>query len=111
MIMPIFIGRYIRKSSVRCSQKAFTVGLNEPSKRITEPEWMTLFANMMSGMLRCTCGAQLFYDEALEAKNAAHICWNCQNAVPVPKKLIIGNNCVLLHQDTKNIAPSYVRGF
>ena len=30
--------------------KAFTVGLNEPSKRITEPEWMTLFSNMMSGI-------------------------------------------------------------
>ena len=81
--------------------KAFTVGLNEPSKRITEPEWMTLFANMMSGMLRCSCGAQLFYDEDLEAKGAAHICWNCQNAVPVPKKLMIGKNRILLHQDTK----------
>ncbi|MDO4515382.1 MAG: serine/threonine-protein kinase, partial [Lachnospiraceae bacterium] len=81
--------------------KAFTIGLNEPSKRITEPEWMTLFANMMSGMLRCSCGAQLFYDENLEAKGAAHICWNCQNAVPVPKKLMIGKNRVLLHQDTK----------
>ena len=81
--------------------KAFTVGLNEPSKRITEPEWMTLFANMMSGMLRCSCGAQLFYDEDLEAKGAAHICWNCQNAVSVPKKLMIGKNRVLLHQDTK----------
>ena len=81
--------------------KAFTVGLNEPSKRITEPEWMTLFANMMSGMLRCSCGAQLFYDEELEAKGAAHICWNCQNTVPVPKKLMIGKNRVLLHQDTK----------
>ncbi len=32
--------------------RAFTVGLNEPSKRITEPEWMTLFSNMMSGMLQ-----------------------------------------------------------
>ena len=41
--------------------RAFTVGLNEPSKRITEPEWMTLFSNMMNGMLQCSCGAQLFY--------------------------------------------------
>ncbi len=54
--------------------KAFTVGLNEPSKRITEPEWMTLFSNMMSGMLQCSCGAQFFYDEDLEAKGVAHTC-------------------------------------
>lgn len=62
---------------------------------------MTLFSNMMSGMLRCSCGAQLFYDEELEAKGVAHICWNCQNVVPIPRKLIVGKNRVLLYQDTK----------
>lgn len=81
--------------------RAFTVGLNEPSKRITEPEWMTMFSNMMSRMLQCSCGAQLFYDEDLEAKGVAHICWNCGKAVQVPNKIIIGKNRVLLNQNTK----------
>ena len=81
--------------------KAFTIGLNEPSKRITEPEWMTLFSNMMSGMLQCSCGAQLFYDEDLEAKGVAHTCWNCGKTVQVPNKIIIGKNRVLLNQNTK----------
>ena len=81
--------------------RAFTVGLNEPSKRITEPEWMTLFSNMMSGMLQCSCGAQLFYDEDLEAKGVAHTCWNCGKTVQVPNKIIIGKNRVLLNQNTK----------
>lgn len=81
--------------------KAFTVGLNEPSKRITEPEWMTLFSNMMSGMLQCSCGAQFFYDEDLEAKGVAHTCWNCGKAVQVPNKITIGKNQVLLNQSTK----------
>ena len=81
--------------------RAFTVGLNEPSKRITEPEWMTLFSNMMSGMLQCSCGAQLFYDEDLEAKSMAHTCWNCGKTVQVPNKIIIGKNRVLLNQNTK----------
>ena len=63
--------------------RAFTVGLNEPSKRITEPEWMTLFSNMMSGMLQCSCGAQLFYDEDLETKGVAHTCWNCGKTIQV----------------------------
>ena len=81
--------------------RAFTVGLNEPSKRITEPEWMTLFSNMMSGMLQCSCGAQIFYDEDLEAKGVAHTCWNCGKTVQVPQKIAIGKNCVLLNQNTK----------
>ena len=81
--------------------KAFTVGLTQPSKRITEPEWMTLFSNMMSGMLQCSCGAQFFYDEDLEAKGVAHTCWNCGKAVQVPNKITIGKNQVLLNQSTK----------
>lgn len=81
--------------------KAFTVGLKEPEKRITEPEWMTMFANMIGGVLHCPCGAQVFYDEELEHKGAAPICWNCQKAVPVPKKLLAGKSCVLLYPDTK----------
>ena len=62
---------------------------------------MTLFSNMMSGMLQCSCGAQLFYDEDLEAKGVAHTCWNCGKAVQVPNKIIIGKNRVLLNQNTK----------
>ena len=60
-----------------------------------------MFANMMSGMFRCSCGAQIFYDDELEVNGAAHICWNCHNTVPVPRKIVIGKNRVLLNQDTK----------
>lgn len=81
--------------------KAFTVGLTEPNKRITEPEWMNLFANMMSGMLKCSCGARNFYDEELEKNGAAHVCWHCQQAVPVPAKIVIGKNIVILNVGTK----------
>ncbi len=81
--------------------KAFTVGLNTPSKRITELEWMTLFANMMSGMMQCSCGAQVFYDESLEAKGAAHTCWNCQQVVGVPPKLVVEKNTIVLNPNSK----------
>lgn len=81
--------------------KSFTVGLTTPSKRVTEPEWMNLFANMMSGMMRCSCGAAVFYDESLQAKGVAHICWNCQGRVQVQKRLVIGNKTVILNQDAK----------
>ena len=81
--------------------KSFTVGLNNPSKRVTEPEWMNLFANMMSGLMKCTCGASVFYDESLEANGVAHTCWNCQQTVKVPTRIVIGKNTVVLNQNSK----------
>lgn len=82
--------------------KAFTVGLREPNKRITEPEWMNLFANMMSGTVQCQqCGARIFYDEEKEKLGAAHTCWNCQDTVPMPVKLVIGNQTILLSAGAK----------
>lgn len=82
--------------------KAFTEGLTKPNKRVTEPQWMDLFANMMSGTMLCPkCGARVFYDMDLESKGAAHTCWNCQNPMQVPAKIIIGKNVVLLNQDTR----------
>lgn len=81
--------------------KSFTIGLTQPSKRVTEPEWMTLFSNMMSGMLQCSCGASNFYDEEKEIQGVAHVCWNCQQAISVPRKIVVGKNIVLLNQNTK----------
>ncbi|MGI6501681.1 MAG: protein kinase domain-containing protein [Anaerostipes sp.] len=81
--------------------KAFTVGLTQPNKRVTEPEWMNLFANMMSGMMQCSCGASNFYNEDLEGRGVAHICWNCQSVVRVPTKMIVGKSTVLLNHNTK----------
>lgn len=81
--------------------KAFTTGLREPNKRVTEPEWLSLFANMMSGIMVCSCGAHVFYDEELEKNGAGCTCWNCSNVVPVPVKIGIGKNTVLLTQGTK----------
>ena len=82
--------------------KAFTEGLTSPNKRITEPQWMDLFANMMSGLVQCQkCGAMIFYDEKLESSNAAHTCWNCKNPVQIPTKIVIGKNRVLLNRNTK----------
>lgn len=81
--------------------KSFTVGLKEPSKRITEPEWLNVFANMMSGLIKCSCGAENFYDDNKETNMVMHTCWNCQNALQIPNKLVVGKNKILLRSDTK----------
>lgn len=82
--------------------KAFTDGLVDPKKRITELEWMTTFSNMMSGTVQCpNCGARIFYDEELVAKGAAHVCWNCYETVQMPPILKVGKNTVLLNKEAK----------
>lgn len=76
--------------------KSFTVGLSEPNKRVTEPEWLSLFANMMSGQMMCGCGARNFYDMTLEDSGKPHICWNCKKQIQVPTKIVIGKNRVII---------------
>lgn len=69
--------------------KSFTIGLNEPAKRITEKEWQDGIAKLISGIIICPeCGAELFYDE--EKGDLEHICWNCNKMVKVPSRIVIG---------------------
>lgn len=82
--------------------QAFTVGIASPNRRVTENKWLETFANLMSGISICpSCGAEVFYDEAKENMGVAHICWGCQQNVPMPAKLITDRSKILLTQDTK----------
>ena len=82
--------------------KSFSVGLNEPGKRITEGEWQSLFLQLQDGILRCqTCNAENIWDEtALVVK-----CWHCGSELIIPPKLLIktsrGNTKVLLTYQMK----------
>ena len=82
--------------------QSFTVGLESPNRRVTEKQWMDVFADLMSGILFCpSCGLEVFYDEAKETQMTAHTCWSCGSAVPVPAKLIVGRHRVVLQSGTK----------
>lgn len=81
--------------------QSFTVGITTPEKRVTERKWMELFANLMSGITTCSCGAEVFYDEMKTTQGVAHVCWNCGRPVRFPPSLVVGKNRVLLHKDTK----------
>ncbi|MBD5522798.1 MAG: serine/threonine protein kinase [Lachnospiraceae bacterium] len=81
---------------------SFTVGLQQPNRRITESKWMETFSNLMSGIMLCpTCSAEVFYDPQKEENGVMHTCWGCQNTVPVPSKLVIGRSIILLMSTTK----------
>lgn len=81
---------------------SFTVGLQQPNRRITESKWLETFANLMSGIMICpNCGAEVFYDVYKEVNGVMHTCWGCQKAVPVPTRLVIGRSTILLMSNTK----------
>lgn len=81
---------------------SFTVGLQQPNRRITESKWLETFANLISGIMICpNCGAEVFYDVNKEENGIMHTCWSCQKAVPVPTKLVIGRSTILLMSNTK----------
>lgn len=90
--------------------KAFTVGIHEPNKRVTEAEWLDVFANLMSGIQNCQkCDAEVFFDTEKVEKNENHICWSCNNKVKMPHILKAGKSIVLLKEDAK-IYSHYIKG-
>lgn len=84
--------------------QSFTVGLTTPNKRITEKKWMDAFANLITGMTTCSCGAEIFFDESKAPKNIGHTCWNCGKSISFPASLIVGKSRVMLHKDAKMYA-------
>lgn len=82
--------------------EAFTVGLTEPHKRVTESRWMNLFANLMCGIVPCPkCGREVFYDPSRADTGKAHTCWKCAGAVPMPPALYVGKRRVLLRSGAR----------
>lgn len=82
---------YVRKLFTH----AFTIGLREPNKRITEKEWLDTLADLIVNIMNCQhCGAENFF-------NSNKLCWNCGNSVFVPNKLVVGNKKIFIEESTK----------
>ncbi|MFN5710197.1 MAG: protein kinase domain-containing protein, partial [Planctomycetota bacterium] len=82
--------------------KAFTIGLKEPARRVTEGEWQNAFLQLKDGLLSCpACRAVNLW----EPSNSAVLCWNCEKPITLPPKLVIsrpgGKHYVLLTKNAK----------
>ena len=76
---------------------AFTVGLKEPNRRVTEREWLGAFSNLLAGLIKCPkCGPENFYNP-----NHAVNCWSCGNEVRMPSKLVVDSKNFLITANTK----------
>lgn len=82
--------------------QSFTTGLKHPNKRVTENQWLNVFANMITGITQCpTCGAEVFFDANKIDLQVAHTCWNDGTAVKIPARMIVGKSNILLNKDAK----------
>jgi DNA-binding helix-hairpin-helix protein with protein kinase domain len=82
--------------------KAFTVGLKEPGRRVTEGEWQNAFLQLNDGLLSCpACRAVNLWEHS----TAALHCWHCRKSITMPPRLVIthpgGKHYVLLTKDAK----------
>lgn len=83
--------------------RAFTDGIRDPKNgRVRESEWRMAFVQLGDSIMYCpACGAENFYDSE-RIKNAKPIvCWNCNRSVPLPMRLRLDGNAIMLNHDTK----------
>ncbi len=63
--------------------RAFTDGLRDPARRVTEGEWQGLFAELKDVITSCPrCRAENF-------SSPGSTCWHCSNLLPVPPQIVI----------------------
>jgi DNA-binding helix-hairpin-helix protein with protein kinase domain len=73
---------------------AFTIGLSDPDARVGESTWRKTMVRLAANVCYCgTCGSEVFAD-------GPTTCWNCQNAVQRPPKLVVGQLDVMMNHDT-----------
>src|SRR5262249_25478595 len=83
---------------------AFTVGLQEPARRVTEGEWQGLFLQLEDGGIR---GPACRGGNLWEPGMAALTCWNeeCVKSVTIPPRLVLflpgGALHLLLRRDAR----------
>ncbi|RJP92425.1 MAG: protein kinase [Desulfobacteraceae bacterium] len=82
--------------------RAFTVGLKQPSHRVTEGEWQSLFLELKDNILACPkCKAENMWDASIQSLN----CWHCKTSIFLPPKMIFshtgGKHVLLLNKDAK----------
>ena len=74
---------------------SFTVGLNEPQKRLIEKQWLDLLKRLRGDITACSCGIQNFLPAMQTDKDGKLIC-PCGTHYAKPLSLIGEKNKVLL---------------
>jgi len=85
--------------------QAFTAGLKDPNKRIVENQWKEAIARLRNSIMYCGyCKSENFYDLQKVKQGQDHLCWQCKGVVNLPPRIKIGNQLIMLNQDTQLFA-------
>jgi DNA-binding helix-hairpin-helix protein with protein kinase domain len=90
---------YVREIFTR----AFTEGLSDPTARVRESEWRTVFTRMRDQIYYCHhCGAENFLagEGDLPGAVGEPKCWFCHEVPVPPMRLLVGRHSIVLNQDT-----------
>lgn len=83
--------------------RAFTEGLRDPSARVRESEWRTVFTRMRDQIFYChKCGAENFLTNEgdLPEPLMEQECWLCREITIPPMRLRLGHHSIVMNQDT-----------
>lgn len=83
--------------------RAFTTGLWNRDKRVTETEWKRTMVTLRDAIIDCTaCGqAENFYDRIQVQSQTPIICWACGRECKLPFRIRVGSHLVNLNRDAK----------
>lgn len=81
--------------------RAFTVGIRDPNRRITEKLWRESLIDLKNAVVLCDCGMENFYDIYKFQRGLSNNCWACQRPLEVASRIKIGKQVVVLNLSTK----------
>ncbi|MGC4118479.1 MAG: hypothetical protein QM765_28780 [Myxococcales bacterium] len=82
--------------------RAFTEGLHDPSKRLTDGEWVQVLSRLRDSLFECShCRRETAYDrESLKAGESLTCVW-CRKPLQPPPRMKIGNQVVMLSPEAR----------
>ena len=82
--------------------QTFTEGPKDKSKRLTDGQWLTALSKLRDSLYQCSsCGKETFYCRDAFAQNGSLTCMYCKKTAPTTPRMKVGNNVVMLSQNTK----------
>ncbi len=85
--------------------RSFTKGLRRfNSARMTEAQWKDALIRLKNSILKCSCGAENFYDLQDVRAGRSKGCWACKTDLKIPARIKVGKDIIILNEFTKIFA-------
>ncbi|MDP3505658.1 MAG: hypothetical protein Q8S33_35275 [Myxococcales bacterium] len=82
--------------------RAFTEGLHDPSKRLTDGEWVHVLSQFRDSLFECShCHRETIYAREALKDGAALTCVWCDKPLQVPPRMKIGSAVILLSPEAR----------